>query len=154
MARQRRRSLTKRADVSTLDSVSEPFTISKVAEEERLVFGFANVAFSTDGRQITDLQGDLIDVDDLEKAAYAFMLEHQSAGEMHRGEPVGRVIESVVFTPEKLTAMGLVATDVKKAYTGRWWIGVKLAPEAFAKVKSGQYRMFSIQGSAHRIPQE
>lgn len=123
-----------------------PFQIAKTDEAERLVFGFANVSVAKDGGEIVDLQGDIIEPADLEKTAYEFVLKFREAGEMHKGSAVGQLVESMVFTPEKLEALGIA----KDAVPCRWWVGFKLAPEAFEKVKDGTYRMFSIQGRAER----
>lgn len=131
--------------------MAEPFTIAKTDEAQRLVFGFANVSIAKDGEPVVDLQGDLIDPADLEKAAYEFVLKFRDTGEMHdKGDVkgvVGKLVESMVFTPEKLDAMGLA----KDAVPCRWWCGFKLSPEAFAKVADGTYRMFSIQGRGDRV---
>ena len=128
----------------------QPFQIAKTDEAERLVFGFANVSIAKDGGEIVDLQGDIIEPSELESAAYDFVLKFRETGEMHdKGAvkgAVGKLVESVVFTPEKLEAMGLA----KDAVPCRWWVGFKLAPEAFAKVADGTFRMFSIQGTADR----
>ena len=71
---------------------------------------------------------------------------------MHQGKPTGTIVESVVMSPEKASAMGFGADIAKSAPTGLW-IGVKLDPkgETFAKVKAGTYKMFSIQGRAKRV---
>ena len=128
----------------------QPFTISKTDDAERLVFGFANVSIAKDGGEVVDLQGDIIEPVELERAAYEFVLKFRASGEMHdKGDvkgSVGKLVESMVFTPEKLDALGLA----KDALPCRWWVGFQLEPEAFAKVKDGTYKMFSIQGRADR----
>lgn len=122
------------------------FQIAKTDEAERLVFGFANVSIAKDGGEIVDLQGDIIEPAELEKAAYGFVLKFRETGEMHQGDAVGKLVESMVFTPDKLEALGIA----KDALPCRWWVGFQLTPEAFAKVKDGTYQMFSIQGRAER----
>ena len=130
--------------------MAEPFAIAKIDEAERLVFGYANVSVAKDGGEVVDLHGDIIEPSVLEKAAYEFVLKFRDTGEMHdQGSvqgTVGKLVESMVFTPEKLEAIGLA----KDAIACRWWVGFKLSPDAFAKVASGEYRMFSIQGKAER----
>lgn len=126
--------------------MAAPFQIAKTDEAERLVFGFANVSIAKDGEEIVDLQGDIIEPADLERAAYGFVLHFRETGEMHKGSAVGQLVESMVFTPDKLAALGIA----KDAVPCRWWVGFKLAPEAFEKVKDGTYQMFSIQGRAER----
>lgn len=129
---------------ATVDA-EKRFTISKVNEDQRLVFGWASVSVSKDGTQLEDLQGDVIDPADLENAAYDFMLYSRGVDEMHRGRVKGQMVESLVVTPDKLAAMGLEAKNAPRA---AWWVGFKLDPDAFAKVKSGDYKMFSIECSA------
>lgn len=118
-------------------------------EDERLVFGWANVALSVDGRPIVDAHKDIIDPDVLEKAAYDYVLRFRDAGQMHSGGSVGRLVESFMVTPDKLVAMGLAPDAVPVGL----WVGFKIDdPEVWAKVKSGEYPDFSIQGKAVREP--
>lgn len=127
-------------------------TIVKVNEAERLVFGWASVSIAKSGEQIADLQGDMIDPAELEKAAIDFMLDYRDSGVMHGKDAdkrgvTGTIVESLVFTPEKLEKMGL-APD---AIPCRWWIGVKIHDdEVFKAVVDGKYRMFSIEGTGTR----
>lgn len=127
------------------------FEIAKFDESQRLVFGYANVSITKDGRALEDLHDDIIDPEELEKAAYDFVLDFRASGEMHdRGVvkgATGRLVESMVFTPEKLEKLGLP----KDAVPTRWWVGFKLDPQTFAKVKSGVFKMFSIQGTGERV---
>lgn len=138
--------------------MSEPFKITKIDTVEHLVFGFANVSIAKGGKIITDLQGDRIAPDELEKAAYDYVLTAREADEMHEGGVVGHLVESVVFTPEKIAAMltdpitGVINQEacevMKSALPPRWWVGFKLDPSAFAKVQSGEYKMLSIAGTS------
>lgn len=127
------------------------YRIAKTDEDQRLVFGFASVAQLADGSLLEDLQGDLIEPAELEKAAYDFAEHYRSVNEMHEGEDVGAIVESFVMTPEKLTAMGFPA-EVAKAMPVAHWIGARVSADAFAKVKAGTLRMFSIEGTAVRVP--
>ena len=114
--------------------------VMKSDDDKRLVFGWANVAIRVDGEQIVDWQQDAIDTEDLEKAAYEYVAEFGTAGEMHQRGGVGRVIESIVFTKEKADALGIPQDLLPQG----WWIGIK----------SGEYSMFSIEGKAIREPME
>jgi len=138
--------------------MSESFKILKIDDSEKLVFGFANVSIAKGGKLITDLQNDQITPNELEKGAYEYVLTAREADEMHEGGVVGHLVESMVFTTEKLAAL---ATDpatgkvdeeglaiMKRLIPPRWWVGFKLDTPAFAKVKSGEYTMFSIAGEA------
>ena len=127
------------------------FSIYKSDDDRRLVFGWASVAIRTNGTQIEDWQGDVIDPEDLEDAVYEYVLEFRDAGEEHIStlRKKGKLVESVVFTKEKMKAMGIPEGIVPEG----WWIGFKVQDdEAWAKVKSGQYSMFSIEGSGVREP--
>jgi cation transport regulator ChaB len=121
--------------------------VVKVDSERQHVFGWASVAIAKDGGQVEDLQGDLIDVEELEQAAYDFMLEFRDTGAMHKGEAIGKMIESFVITPDKLEAMGLASDALPQG----WWVGFHVNDtQAFDKIKKGEYQGFSIQGSAVR----
>lgn len=107
-----------------------------------------------------DLQLDSIPPDELEKAAYQYTLDSREADEMHEGGSVGSIVESIVFTPDKLEkfATDPVTGEVNKAdlmvlqriFPCRWWVGYKLDKSSYAKVKSGEFKMFSIAGEAER----
>lgn len=126
-------------------------TIAKLDEPRGLVYGWASVIAKADGALIEDHQGDLIDYDTLEEASVDFMLHHRAAGEMHAGKSVGQIVESFVASPQKFEAMGFTPEIAKTMPTGLW-IGVKVPPATFAKVKDGTFKMFSIQGTADRVP--
>ena len=117
------------------------FEIQKSNEEKRLAFGWASVA------NIVDLQMDIIDAEELEQAAYNFVRFYREGGEMHERGNCAELVESIVFTPEKLKALGLPENSLKAS----WWIGFYVTDdEVWQKVKSGDYSMFSIEGKAIR----
>lgn len=125
----------------------QEFKIIKSDDERREVFGWASIAVRVDGEIITDYQEDVIDIADLEKAAYEFTAEFGTAGEMHQRGGVGRLIESVVFTKEKMAAMGIIPGSVPEG----WWVGFHIDDDnVWQKIKDGEYRMFSIEGTAVR----
>lgn len=127
------------------------FTVMKSDDDKRLVFGWANVAVRVDGEQIVDWQEDAIDIDELEKAAYEYMADFGTAGEMHIRGDIGRVVESIVFTKEKADALGIPQDALPEG----WWIGFKISDdEVWEKIKNGEYTMFSIEGKAVREPME
>lgn len=124
------------------------FDIYKAREDEGLVSGWANVAINKDGSVPLDWQDDVIAPETLEKAAIGFMLDYRGSGEMHKGDSVGTVVESIVFTKEKQRALGIPDGVVPEG----WFITVKVHdPAVFEKVKDGTYKMFSIQGTAKRV---
>ena len=145
------RAIRKRRAILAARAFEPEFRVEKaVGGDKNQVFGWASVAITKDGATVDDLQGHRIGVDELETAAYHFVEKFRDSGEMHRGSSVGTLIESMVFTPEKMRAMGIP----EGALPVGWWTGFKMAPDTFAKVKNGDYRMLSIQGAARLIPIE
>src|SRR3990167_542287 len=121
--------------------------VCKVDEEERLVFGWASIAADGDERLVIDSDGEAIEPVELEKAVYEYVRESGDGGERHEGEPVAKMVESLVLTPEKASAMGLNIPPMSG-----WWVGYKFADaDVFAKVKDGTYPMFSIEGTAEPV---
>lgn len=129
--------------------------IAKLDTDEHLVFGVFSVE-SAFGKSVVDGEKDEIEDGELEKAAYAHVLNARLAGENHVRKGVGQLVESVVFTPEKIEAMvkafadsGIVAKIDVPAVA--WWGGYKITDETvWKKIKSGEYAAFSIGGTATR----
>ena len=139
----------KGSDVSDINLRVE-FEIAKRggADAPLRVFGWASMALTADGSLIIDHQDDIIEVPELELAAAAFVKRGGKANVNHEGPAVGHVIQSVVMTPQMRVAMGLDGTGP----TG-WWLGFEITdPDAIAKVRSGELREFSIEGTARRVP--
>ena len=129
--------------------ITGTFKIAKADEQSRIAFGWAYVSKGTDGRQIEDWSGDRVDINDLEKAAYEYVKLYRDGSEMHERGGVGTLVESMVFTKEKMAALGLPDGSVPLG----WWCGIQVTDEGvWKKVKDGTYRMFSIEGEAKRIP--
>lgn len=135
---------------SVVDLTSEVFDIQKYYDDEQLVFGWASVAKDKDGHRPIEWQGDEIEMYEMEPAVYDFVLEQGITKEMHRKESAkGQIVESVIFTKEKMAAMGIPEGVVPEG----WWVGFKLEDrETFKKVKDGEYKMFSIEGKGVRTP--
>ncbi len=124
------------------------FRIMKSDDEKMLAFGWASVSMRVDGKLIEDWQNDIVEPEDLENAAYEFVLLYREGGEMHERGGAAVLIESVVFTEEKMRAMGIPAGTLPVG----WWIGFKVTDEeVWQKVKDGTYQMFSIEGEAERV---
>lgn len=129
------------------------FTIYKTDDDQHLVFGWASVIVTVEGEALEDRQHDIIEPEDLEEAAYDYVLNFRDTGEEHleNFRKKGRLVESCVFTKEKQKAMGLPEGILPVA----WWIGFKIDDnETWERVKNGTYKMFSIEGKANRIPVE
>lgn len=125
---------------------SIPLTIAKADPDKRLIFGWASVV-EKDGQPVIDKQGDIIPVEELEKAAYDFVLHSRENDDLHVGGPTGRCVESIVFTKEKQQALGI---DLGKI---GWWVGFKVDDDnLWAAHKRGERPEFSIGGGAVREP--
>jgi hypothetical protein len=123
---------------------------AKADEDKRQVFGWASIV-EVDGQPVVDRQGDWISPDEIEKAAYDYVLKSRKGGHQHKRDGdqpfhAGDMIESFVMTPEKIEKMGLPdSTPVG------WWVGYKIHDdEAWDKVKKGEVTGFSIHGRGKR----
>lgn len=131
-------------------------TFSKLDEDKRLAFGWASVV-EVNGLPVVDRQGDYIGIDDLEDAAYVYVEKSRVGGSMHRrsghvekGEDrphhVADLVESIVFTPEKIAKMGLPSD-----FPVGWWVGYRyFDDDAWADIKEGRHTGFSIHGKGIR----
>lgn len=127
----------------------DSFRIQKSVEDKQLVFGWANVAKDANGQYPLDWDGDVTEPEELEQAAYTFVLKYRETGEQHQGEAKGYLVESMMFTKEKQEVLGIPPGILPEA----WWVGFYLPDkEVFQKVKSGEYEMFSVQGVGKRVP--
>lgn len=122
--------------------------IVKIDDEKRLVFGWASIIKDEGGKILLDRQDDFIDSEDeLESAAYDYVLKSRDGGEMHVRRGVAKMVESVVFTEEKQRALGI---PVGSMPTG-WWIGFKVNDDrVWQQVKKGEYAGFSVHGTGKR----
>lgn len=128
--------------------IDATFDVKKTRTDNQLVFGWASIAKNADGTIPLDWQGDVLSAETIEKAAYEFVLKYRATGEEHAGGQKGDMVESVVFTKEKMAALGIPEGTVPEG----WWVGFHIPDtEVFEKIKKGQYKMFSIQGKAKRI---
>jgi len=119
--------------------------VTKVDEDRRLVFGWANISITKSGEQVTDSHEEQIDPADLENAAYNFVLGYRDMNADHTSPVLGQLVESIMFTPDKCEALGLA----KNAVPQGWWVGFYVDDDvAWEKVKKGDYAMFSIEGTA------
>lgn len=125
--------------------------ITKSDDDKMLAFGWASVSITADGEEVVDYQEDIIEPEDLENAAYNFVEFYREGGEMHERGGAAVLIESIVFTEEKMQAMGIPEGTLPIG----WWIGFKVLDEdVWKKVKDGTYPMFSIEGEAERVEVE
>lgn len=124
---------------------------TKVDEDKRQVFGWASIV-KMDGKPVIDRQGDWITPEEIEKAAYTYVVKNRTGGHQHKrsadDQPfkASDMIESVVFTDEKIAKMGL-PDDFPRG----WWVGYHVSDdEAWAKIKNREVTGFSIHGKGKR----
>ena len=94
-----------RSPAQTQDSIRKSLNrvdITKKDEEKQYVFGWAKIAVDENGKQLVDRQNDLIDPEELEQTAYTYVEFYREAGEMHERGGAGVLIESIIFTKEKM----------------------------------------------------
>ena len=127
------------------------FKIQKSDDDKMLAFGWASIAVTAGGVQVEDYHEDTIATEELEKAAYEFVELYREGGEMHERGGCAVLVESMVFTKEKIKALGIPEGTVPEG----WFIGFKVTDqEVWDKVKDGTYSMFSIEGTAERVSEE
>lgn len=133
------------------------------------VFGWASVVVDKgEAEPIQDLQGDRLDIENVEEVAYDFVKRYSEVGsnDMHDGPITGQLIESMVFTPEKIERLatdpttGEINEEARDALTKYlpqgWWNGYEIdrttdeGAEQWKLVKEGDRPMFSIEGMGDR----
>jgi hypothetical protein len=129
------------------------FTLKAINDEQRLVFAWANVMVTTDGRAVEqwgmDGFNDVFPIEVMEKAAHDFMVQSREGGLMHEEGDKATVVESLVWTPAKEAALGLPAGTMPYG----WLVALHVHDDAtWADVKAGKLAMLSIQGAAVREP--
>lgn len=129
------------------EDVKITFEISKAADDRQIAFGFAMFSELANGEEVIDTQDDSITEEDLEDMAYWYMLNGRDVGQMHETSGEGAVVESMVFTKQKMKQLGIPEGTLPVA----WWVGLWIKdPEVWKLVKDGTYKAFSIQGKADR----
>ncbi len=113
-------------------------------EEQQIVYGWAQVA-TLNGEAVEDLQGDVVDIMELQKAAHDFAENSRAGNAMHKGADVARVVESIVFTKALQDALG-----IDLGMEG-WFVGYQIFDaDVWKRVKSGELRAFSVEGTGVR----
>jgi hypothetical protein len=123
--------------------------IAKADDTQRRLFGWASIAVMKNGVPLLDLQGDVIEINDLAEGWYGYVKESGSLNFLHHDGCHASLIEAIVFTPEKLEVLGLPADALPLGA----WVGYELdTDEDYQLIKDCGYLMFSIEGTALREP--
>ena len=135
-------------EVAKVEEVPEHFfedPILKIDDEKRIVWGWASVT-AVNGKLVRDLHGDVILTETMVNAADEFMMHKRTAKAMHDGNSIGFVLHSFPFTKELGDALGI------QSEMEGWVIAMKILDEDYwRRVKSGEFRGFSIGGKGKRV---
>ena len=124
--------------------------VSKMDTEKKQVFGWASI-IEMNGEPVIDLQGDVMTIETIEKAAYDYVHGSRKGGRQHtrNGEEplhVSDMIESFVLTQDKKEKMGIPDS----VPTG-WWVGFQVNDEdTWRQYKDGKLKDFSLHGTGTR----
>lgn len=142
------------------DRIEGTYHVALAEQEQNLLFGWANIAVTSDGQAVVDSQSHVIEPAELELAAYDFVLNHRVSGEDHDAEygADGLLVESMFFGEDKLIALatngatGEVDEEalavLKRTIPTGWWVGFHLPDDAAFERARTSKSMFSIEGSA------
>ena len=133
----------------------------KIDEDERNVFGIFNMSTLKD-QLVLDGQDEVIPTSELERTAYKFVLNARIAGRRHQKDKegnvieVGKLIESMIFTKEKVEILEKVlkesGADATISLDAEFWFGGFHIEDddVWKDIKSGKFKSFSIGGTATR----
>lgn len=125
--------------------------IVKLDPAKKQVFGWAYKSHGPDGSVIVDRSGEFIDdVAVLEESAYDYVLASRRGGNQHQRDEANEaihastMIESMVFTPEKIAKMGIPPGTIPQ---GAWWVGYQIHDDEVWKMfEDKRLTQFSIHG--------
>ena len=132
-------------------SVDADVEFTKVDSDKRQVFGWASVTHRN-GKPVIDRQGDFLELEEVEKSAYDYVVKSRVGGRQHRRSEDGTpfhaadLIESFVVTDDKAKLMGIPQDGPRG-----WWVGFKVNDDdTWADVKAGRTTGFSVHGKGKR----
>ena len=121
--------------------------ITKTDDSTQCVFGWASVAVTKTGETLVDLQGDTIDIYDLEEAFQDYVTSSRALNFAHAGAQRGTLVECMVFTPEKIAALGIPEGVLPLGALVTYHLP---DPDDYAQAKAEGLLMFSIEGTGVR----
>ena len=115
---------------------------------QHLLFGWAYVAKGKNNEQVIDHSGEFVkeeDFKDLETAIYGFNMAFRDSDIRHSCIAKGTLVESMVFTKEKMEKMGIPEGIVPIGV----WVGFHFSDdEDWNEIRKMSSPMFSLFGSA------
>lgn len=122
----------------------------KYDDEHNLVFGWGYISKTKEGVQSIDHSGDFVtdeNFEDLELAVYAYNLIYRESDIGHTEKPSGNLIESVVFSKEKMEKMGIPPGILPQGI----WVGYHFSnDEDYQMIKAMKKPMLSLFGKVQR----
>jgi len=141
-------------------AIGGSYNVAKASEPDQNVFGWFSVAALADGSPVADREGDVIPIEELEKASHEFVRFARASGVEHNGEdPDGELITSIVFSDDIIDALSTDGTtgeidqelaSIMKARLPRGWFGGFHIPdpEVWSQTLASGKSSFSIEGYA------
>lgn len=130
--------------------------ITKTSDESRVAFGLFSVTKISD-ELVKDREEDKIKTESLETSVYKYVRTSRDASVNHKTLGVGELVETMVFTKEKVEALKKALTEAGIPHTIEigaefWWGGHYVKDDdVWEGVKNGDYESWSIGGTATRI---
>lgn len=125
------------------------FVFAKQDAALQTVWGWASVVLNEDGTPVVDSQGDVIEPQELQKAAHGFLLHSRDGGVMHEETGIATIVESLVTTPETIAA--LFPKVAKGLIPVGWCVAFKVHDrKVWKRVQDGELLAFSIGGVGER----
>jgi len=139
-----------------LEEITESLDLKPVVEmqdvliksdEKNCIFGWAYAREKIDGTQVVDHSGEFVkseNFEDLELATYAYNLAYRQADNQHDCIAKGYLVESMVFSKEKMAKMKIPEGIVPESV----WMGFYFPDDAdYEAIKKMKHPMFSFYGS-------
>jgi hypothetical protein len=110
------------------------------------VRGWLSVSTDAKGNPVVDDQDDQVVISEITKAAHVFISKSRDGKVMHKGQPVGEFVESVIIDDEFAAAHGIVHKQ-----RGWWGTFHVLDADVRKDVVAGKFKGFSIGGDGTRV---
>ena len=117
------------------------------SDENNCIFGWAYAREKIDGTQVVDHSGEFCkaeNFEDLELATYAYNLAYREADRQHDCIAKGYLVESMVFSKEKMAKMKIPEGIVPESV----WMGFYFPDDNdYEEIKKMKHPMFSFYGT-------